>query len=37
MVEARRDHCDHGFAVEARRVTLLSWACYSGPAGNTAI
>ena len=29
--------CDLALAVEVRRGTLWSWACCSGPAGNTAI
>ena len=32
-----RDHCDLALAVEARRGTLWSWVCCSGPAGTTAI
>ena len=31
------EHCDLALAVEVRRGTLWSWACCSGPAGNTAI
>ena len=31
------EHCDLALAVEVRRGTLCSWACCSGPAGNTAI
>ena len=31
------EHCAPELAVEVRRGTLWSWACCSGPAGNTAI
>ena len=31
------EHFDPELAVEVRRGTLWSWACCSGPAGNTAI
>ena len=30
------EHCDLALAVEVRQGTLWSWACCSGPAGNTA-
>ena len=32
-----REHCYLTLAVEVRRESLWSWACCSGPAGNTAI
>ena len=31
------EHCDLALAFEVRRGTFWSWACCSGPAGNTAI